>query len=230
MTDITHRLAEVQARIEAAARRAGREVWEIELVAVSKLVPAEQMRMVYDAGLRHFGENRAQELRDKHPLLPQDCRWHFIGGLQVNKIKYLVGRAALIHSVDSPAQLKEIERLAARREVKADILVQVNLAGERQKGGLPPGAVADLIRSARDCPHIRVCGLMTLPPRVPCPEQSRPLFSALRELMDELRHSMPIDERTDLRLLSMGMSGDFEVAIEEGAHIVRVGSAIFGQG
>lgn len=228
MDNMKGRYERLYSRIEAAAARAGRSADEIELVAVSKQVPAEEMRLCYDLGQRCFGENRAQELRDKHPLLPDDCRWHFIGGLQANKIKYLVGKTVLIHSIYSPSQLREAERLASLRGTKADILIQINLAGERQKGGISPDKAEGFILSARQYPHINVRGLMTMPPVAAEAEHSRPLFRELRELKDSLRQSLPADERTDISLLSMGMSGDFEVAIEEGADIIRVGSALFG--
>ena len=219
--EIARNLSEVRARIAAAARAAGRSPESVRLLAVSKKMPADDVRAAIAAGQRAFGENYAQELRDKAALLAADPtlpEWHFIGPLQSNKVKYVAGKVALMHSVDSPALLDAIEARGAPQPC----LVQVNIAGEASKRGVAPGDLPALLDRFAAAAHVRCEGLMLIPPR----GDARPHFAALRALRD--RESAVTRPNVDLRELSMGMTEDLEVAIAEGATIVRVGTAIFG--
>jgi len=236
--EIAEGLAAVRARIGAAERSAGRPAESVRLVAVSKKKPAEDVVLALAAGQIDFGENYAQELRDKRAALETAApgaglpppRWHYIGPLQSNKVKYVAGKVALVHAVDSVALLDEIDRRVgsaggADGAVQA-CLVQVNVAGEAQKHGLAPTELPTLLDRFADLAHVRCEGLMLIPPLGEEPEASRPHFVALRRLRDaEAARARP---HVDLRELSMGMSDDFEVAIAEGATMVRVGTAIFG--
>jgi pyridoxal phosphate enzyme (YggS family) len=215
MSSLAERLQAVRARIDAAARRAGREPNSIELVAVSKTRPASDIREAIAAGQQAFGENYAQELRDKAREL-SGLKWHYIGPLQRNKVKYVVGTAVLIHAVESLDIAQEIDK---RAKAPQDILIEVNVAREPQKHGVAPEALGDLLAALRRLPNLRVRGLMTMAPLDDNPEASRPHFRALRELAAQ--HGLPE--------LSMGMTQDLEVAVEEGATLVRVGTAIFGE-
>jgi hypothetical protein len=222
--DIASGLARVGVRIAAAEHAAGRPAGSVRLVAVSKKMTVADVEAARAAGQRDFGENYAQELRDKREALAAaaDLRWHFIGPLQSNKVKLVTGRVALLHSIDSEALLDEIER----RGTPQDCLVQVNVAGESQKRGLPPAALPALLDRFAAATAARCAGLMVIPPLADDPEAGRACFAALRALRDrEAARSRP---NVDLRELSMGMSHDLEVAIAEGATIVRVGTAIFG--
>lgn len=210
-------LAEVRERIERACARAGRSPGDVALVAVSKVHPASAVREAYEAGQRLFGENYVQELVDKAESLAdlRDLRWHFIGHLQRNKVKQVLGVGAVVETVDSARLAIEIDK---RASAPVEVLLQVNVAGEAQKSGCDAGELAALIEEVRARPRLVLRGLMTIPPLGEAPEASRRFFARLRELGEE--HG--------LRELSMGMSADLEVAIEEGATIVRVGTAIFG--
>ena len=221
-------LAEVRTRLAAAAARAGRDRGGVTLVAVSKTHPPEAVRTAHAAGQRLFGENYGQELRDKAAALAdlRDLEWHFIGPLQRNKVKYVVGTAAMLQSVDSVELLDELQRRAEARGVDLPCLVEVNIAGEQTKSGVPPDDVPAVLDGFAARPRLRCAGLMTMPPFVDDPEESRPHFRALRALRDAL--ATPRRPGVELRHLSMGMTQDFEVAIEEGATIIRVGTAIFG--
>ena len=217
--DIAQRLAAVEERLVAACTRAGRRRTDVTLVAVSKLQPPAAIEAAVEAGATTFGENYVQELRSKQDALTTlDVAWHFIGSLQRNKAKDLVGRVALIHSVDSLALAEAISRRAAGVDATVDILLEVNAAGELTKGGVRADAVARLVDQVRALPALRCRGLMTMPPPADDAAASRPHFRGLAALARTL----------DLPELSMGMTGDFEVAVEEGATIVRVGTAIFG--
>ena len=222
-------LAAVRSDIERAAARARRPASDIRLIAVSKTFPAEAVRAVAALGHADFGENKVQEALDKIDAtldLPA-IRWHLIGHLQSNKVRRAAGRFALIHSVDSVELLQRLERAAAEADVRVAALVQVDLAGESTKYGTPPTALDAIYDTAGRCSHIELTGLMLLPPWSDDPEQTRPYFRRLRELGDDLaRRGVPAPM---LRDLSMGMSHDFAVAIEEGANIIRVGTAIFGR-
>lgn len=221
MNRIEENIARIRANIEQAAVIAGHTVQDITLVAVSKYVDVQRIEQAVQAGQVDFGENRAQELRDKYPLFPQ-CRWHFIGQLQTNKVKYIVGKACLIQSVDRPAVLEEIQRLSQRQDIVQDILIEVNIAGEAAKAGVEPESLLPLLEQCRDLPNIRPRGLMVIPPAGPA-EGCRQWFASARQLYEKAR-----EQGFSLNILSMGMSQDYDVAIEEGATMVRVGSSIFG--
>lgn len=225
--DIHRRLAEVRARIDAAAGRAGRDPSSVRLVAVSKTFPVNVVREAYAAGQRDFGENRVQEALEKIAASADlDARWHLLGHLQTNKARKAAPAFAMIQSVDSVDLLRKLDAAAADSGRTPELLVQVDLAGEATKHGAPPDAVPRILEAAGHCRAVQVVGLMTLPPIPDTPEDARPWFRQLRELRDGwLRAGLPAGM---LREMSMGMSGDFEVAIQEGATIVRVGTAIFG--
>jgi len=225
---ITQHLTGLRLRIEAACCRAGRSSSDVTLVCVSKFVSLDAIRAAYQAGARDFGENYGQDLRDKAAALADldEIRWHFIGGLQRNKVKYVAGRTQLIHSVDSEELLDEIHRRAEAEGKVQEVLIQLNLAGEETKSGIREDQLPGILDTVASCPACRCVGLMTMPPFFDDPEACRPLFARLRALREH--HGSPQRPGVELRHLSMGMSGDFEVAIEEGATLIRVGTAIFG--
>lgn len=220
-------LQNVESRIQAACERAKRSREEVTLISVSKTKPVDMLQAVYDAGSRDFGENKVQEMCDKMELLPKDIRWHMIGHLQTNKVKYIVGRIALIHSVDSLRLAEEIEKQAAKQEIIVPILIEVNIAEEKSKFGIRKEETIALVRAAAALPHIRIEGLMTIAPFVENPEDNRAYFRAIKQLSVDIAGEN-IDNVT-MKSLSMGMTGDYEVAIEEGATMVRVGTGIFGE-
>ena len=222
MNKIAQNLEEVRKRIAAAAQRAGRDPAAVRLVAVSKTVGVDRIKEALAAGQKSFGENYLQEAKAKIETLGEAADWHFIGHLQSNKAKAAVGLFPLIHSVDRLSLAQALEKAAAQLGKVQDILLQVNLAGEESKSGTAPELAPGLLREIALLPHLKVLGLMTMPPFL-APEAVRPYFKALRELKDRLQADLgPLPE------LSMGMTGDFEVAVEEGATLVRVGTAIFG--
>ncbi len=228
--ELAARLRDVREAIARACKRAAREPAAVTLVCATKTVPAERIREAFTAGARDFGENYAQELRDKAEALAglgPELRWHFIGALQRNKVKYAVGRAVLIHSVDSRELLAELDRRAERAGIeRQELLLELNLAGEESKSGASEAELPGLLDACAALPRLRCVGLMTMPPFFDEPDRARPHFARLRELRDrEQARGRP---GLELRHLSMGMSGDFEAAIEEGATLVRVGTAIFG--
>jgi pyridoxal phosphate enzyme (YggS family) len=227
MSNIADRLAGIRERIAAAARSAGREPSSIRLVAVSKTFPIDAIREAYAAGHREFGENRVQEALQKIASATDlEIRWHLLGHLQLNKVRKAGLVFAAIHSVDSLELLKRIDAAAVEAGRTTELLLQVDLAGEATKSGAAPDEVPRLLDAAAACRASRVTGLMTLPPLPDSPEDARPWFRQLRELRDRwLTSGVPPEM---LRELSMGMSGDFEVAIQEGSTMVRVGTAIFG--
>ena len=220
----------VRGRILAAATRAKRDPDEIRLLAVSKAHPVDVVVAGMAAGHGLFGESYAQEFAAKFDHFTEGGRpeFHFIGGLQRNKVKFVVGRAALIHSVDRESLLREIDRRAAQRDLVQPILLEVNVGGETSKSGCEPGDLDDLLRAALKSKHVSCRGLMTVPPFDLDAEEVRPHFAALRSLRDKLAAQMSPPEAAAFQELSMGMSHDLEVAVEEGATLVRVGSAIFG--
>lgn len=228
MNGVAARLTEIRARIAEAAARAGRDPSGVRLIAVSKTFPIDAVRAAYEAGQRDFGENRVQEALQKiDASADMSIRWHLIGHLQSNKARKAAERVALIHSIDSPDLLRRVDAGAADAVRRLHVLVQVDLAGERTKHGAPPEALGDIFDTARHCTAAEVVGLMLLPPLTENPEDARPWFRRLREQRDRLLDSgVP---PAMLQQLSMGMSHDFEVAIAEGATMVRVGTAIFGQ-
>jgi len=224
--NLESRIDEIRARIGKAAARSGRRAEDVKLVAVTKQVEPDVIARAAQYGLLAFGENYAQELRLKQEIIGravgENVEWHFIGRLQRNKVKYLVGSVALIHSLDTVSSAAEIDRKARASGIRMPILVEVNTGGE-SKGGVEPDALDDFLHEVSVLPGVEVRGLMTMPPYFDDPRDARPYFTALRSLRDRLSAKYP-----GLKELSMGMSGDFEVAIEEGATIVRIGSAIFG--
>ncbi|WP_122642743.1 YggS family pyridoxal phosphate-dependent enzyme [Luxibacter massiliensis] len=223
---IKEQLEVVEQKIQAACRRAGRERSEVTLIAVSKTKPVDLLKEAYDAGAREFGENKVQELMDKIDVLPEDINWHMIGHLQTNKVKYIVSRTCLIHSVDSMKLAQAIDKEAAKKNCIAKVLVEVNVAGEESKFGLKVDEVVPFIEKAALLPNIKVCGLMTIAPFVEDPEENRPVFADLQKLSVDIRKKN-IDN-VNVSILSMGMTNDYEVAIEEGATMIRVGTGIFG--
>ncbi len=223
---LTERLDLVRENIRAACRRAGRDVSEVELVAVSKTKPVSDIQVVYDAGIREFGENKVQEMNEKQAVLPSDINWHMIGHLQRNKVKNVVGTTKLIHSVDSIRLAEEISREAQKKQCVADILLEVNVAGEETKFGFTPEETPEVAEEVGRLPGLHVKGLMTSAPFVENAEENRKYFRKLRELAVDIRKKN-IDN-VDMVFLSMGMTNDYAVAVEEGATHVRVGTAIFG--
>ena len=224
---IADRLTEVRSRIAAATQSAGRDPASVRLIAVSKTVPADVIRSAYQAGQRDFGENRVQEgLQKIHTSADLEIRWHLLGHLQTNKARKAGAAFATIQSVDSVELLQKLDLAAGESGARPELLIQVDLAGEATKFGAAPGEMAPLFDAASRLKAARLVGLMTLPPLPETPEDARPWFRRLRALRDEwLASGVP---PSMLRELSMGMSGDFEVAIQEGATMVRVGTAIFG--
>jgi pyridoxal phosphate enzyme (YggS family) len=217
----------VMDRIAAAAKRAGRAPSSVRLVTVTKTVDHERIRQAVSAGAAILGENRVQEAKEKIEALGNIAHWHLIGHLQTNKAKYAVRLFDLIHSVDTLELAKELDKQAAKTGKVQDILIEVNIAGEASKAGMAVKGVPALVRETARLKHLRVRGLMTMPPYSENAEDSRPYFRVLRELTEALaQENIP---GVSLQELSMGMSGDFEVAIEEGATLVRVGAAIFGE-
>lgn len=224
MSEISSRLEAVQRSITEAAARAGRPASDIELIAVSKTHPAEAVREALEAGQTVFGENRVQELLSKAPLLPSKTRWHLIGHLQKNKIRKVLPVVELIHGVDSLDLAEDIDRIAGELGLFPKVLLEVNVSGENTKFGFKPETLKGQWESLLSLRRVQVEGLMTIAPLVEEAEQARPVFRALRVLRDELAEAGGVP----LPTLSMGMSGDFEVAIAEGSTMVRVGTAIFG--
>lgn len=227
MSNITDNLAEVEKKIQAACDRAGRDRSQVTLIAVSKTKPVSDIREAMDYGIKVFGENKVQELRDKTTEITEDLHWHMIGHLQNNKVKYLPGMVDMIHSVDNLKLAQEIEKQAAKHDLVMDILCEVNMAGEDTKFGLAPDDCIPFIESIKDFEHINIRGLMTIAPYTEDPESNRQYFKGLRELLNKA-NGMKLT-RNPMDTLSMGMTGDYEVAIEEGATLVRVGTGIFGE-
>ena len=219
-------LIQVEQNIEEACRRAGRDRSEVTLIAVSKTKPVETLQEAYDLGVRVFGENKVQEMADKYEVLPKDIRWHLIGHLQRNKVKYIIDKAVLIHSVDSLRLAQTIEKEAKKHNLTAHILIEVNVAREESKFGIFPEDLEALVDEIAKLPHIQVDGLMTIAPFVPDPEENRPVFRELRKLSVDI--SAKKVDNVNMSVLSMGMTNDYPVAIEEGATMVRVGTGIFG--
>ncbi|MCH5268127.1 MAG: YggS family pyridoxal phosphate-dependent enzyme [Lachnospiraceae bacterium] len=224
---IRENLQEVENNIVAACERSNRNAGDVTLIAVSKTKPIAMIEEAISAGKKEFGENKAQEMKEKYDTLPKDVKWHFIGHLQTNKVKYVVGRAALIHSVDSLHLAEAIQRECEKREVQAEVLVEVNVAGEDSKFGVKPEETENLVREIAKLSRIHVCGLMTIAPFVENSEENRWIFRKLHKLSVDIS-SKNIDN-IDMNVLSMGMTNDYEVAVEEGATHVRVGTGIFGE-
>ena len=223
---IKEHLTEVKERIEQACIRSGRNPGEVTLIAVSKTKPVPMLEEAYAAGARDFGENKVQEIAAKKPELPEDIRWHMIGHLQRNKVGQVLGKAVLIHSVDSLRLARQIETDAAKAGLDVDILLEVNVAREESKYGFMLEEVEDAIMTIKDFPHVHIKGLMTIAPFVENPEENRGIFKKLFEFAVDI-DKKNIDNVT-MGVLSMGMTGDYEVAVEEGATMVRGGTGIFG--
>ena len=223
---IKENVAEVEARIQAACKRAGRRREEVTLIAVSKTKPVSDIYEVIETGIKDYGENKVQEMCDKMEIIQEPLNWHMIGHLQRNKVKYIVDKAKLIHSVDSLRLAQQISQEAIKKEVEVDILIEVNVAEEASKFGLSTEEVIQMIEAIAKLPAVHIKGLMTVAPFTDNPEDNRPYFRNLKQLAVDI-DGKNIDNVT-MRVLSMGMTGDYEVAIEEGATMVRVGTGIFG--
>ena len=225
--DLMNNLASVEERVAAACKRAGRDRSEVTLIAVSKTKPVEDLQVIYDQGVREFGENKVQELTGKIPELPQDINWHLIGHLQRNKVKYIVDKVKLIHSVDSYRLAEEINIQAKKHNITVPILIEVNAANEATKFGVKLEEAKQLCEEISHLENVRIKGLMTIAPNVVVPEENRANFHKIKALSVDIAEEN-IDN-VDMRIISMGMTNDFEVAIQEGATHVRVGTAIFGE-
>ena len=223
---VAENLAQVQKNIEESCRNVNRDPGEVTLIAVSKTKPVEMLREAYDAGARVFGENKVQEIVDKYNHMPSDVKWHMIGHLQRNKVKYIVDKVAMIHSVDSFRLAETIEKEAAKKNVTVPILIEVNVAQEESKYGLKPEEVLPFIEEIADFSHIQIKGLMTIAPYVENAEENREIFRELKKLSVDIA-AKNINNVT-MSVLSMGMTGDYLVAVQEGATMVRVGTGIFG--
>ncbi len=224
---ISDNIRQVEEHIGNACKRAGRSEDGVTLIAVSKTKPVSMLKEAYEYGCRDFGENKVQELVDKYEELPKDIKWHMIGHLQRNKVKYLVGKVFLIHSVDSLRLAEEISKEAVKKQVTVNILVEVNVAEEETKFGTTTEEAVKLIQDISVLPGISIKGLMTIAPYVENSEENRQYFAKLRQLSVDIMHKN-IDN-VCMDILSMGMTGDYEVAVEEGATYVRVGTGIFGE-
>lgn len=224
---ITENISKVRKNMEEACRVSGRNPEEVSLIAVSKTKPVSMLQEAYDAGCRDFGENKVQEIMDKIDRLPSDIRWHMIGHLQTNKVKYIVGKVFLIHSVDSLHLAEAISKEAVKQNTTVNILIEVNVAKEDTKYGAMAEDTVSLVEKIALLPGICVKGLMTIAPYVENPQENRQYFVKLRQLAVDIK-SKNIDN-VHMDVLSMGMTGDYMVAIEEGATYVRVGTGIFGE-
>ena len=225
--ELKSNLADVERRVTEACKRAGRDRSEVTLIAVSKTKPVEDLNVIYGEGIRCFGENKVQELTSKIPEMPNDIDWHLIGHLQRNKVKYIVDKVKLIHSVDSYRLAEEINIQAKKHGVIVPILIEVNAANEASKFGVKLEEAKQLCEEISHLDAVHIMGLMTIAPNVVVPEENRPFFNKIKDLsVDIAKENI---DNVDMRILSMGMTNDFEVAIEEGATHVRVGTAIFGE-
>lgn len=224
---VRENLEAVEKIVKASCERAGRCENNVTLIAVSKTKPLELVQEAYEAGVRDFGENKVQDLLERIDAMPSDIRWHMIGHLQRNKVKYIIGRVAMIHSVDSLRLAEEISRESVKRGVETDILLEVNVAGEESKFGISAEETAVLAEAVAKLPAVHVRGLMTIAPFVENAEENRQYFRKLKQLSVVIE-SKSIDN-VSMAVLSMGMTGDYSVAIEEGATFVRVGTGIFGE-
>ena len=217
----------VEENIKKACEIVGRDVNEVTLIAVSKTKPYTAIEEALPTGVKDYGENKVQELCDKYEILPKDIKWHMIGHLQRNKVKYLVGKASLIHSVDSIRLAEQIEKEYAKADEIANILIEVNMAQEESKFGITSEETEQLVREIAKFPHIRIKGLMTIAPYTDNPESNRVYFRNMKKLSVDIENKN-IDN-VSMSVLSMGMTGDYQVAVEEGATLVRVGTGIFGE-
>ena len=223
---ITENLSMVENKIAAACKRAGRERDEVKLIAVSKTQPVEAIREAIEYGINSFGENRVQELREKIEIIKDNLDWHLIGHLQTNKVKYVVGKVSLIHSLENIRLAEALDKEAAKLGITVDVLAEINVAKEDTKFGVNPEDAENFIREVSKFPNINIKGLMTVAPYTDISEENRKYFRQLKKIMVDL-NSKNI-HNVSMNVLSMGMTGDYEVAIEEGATLVRVGTGIFG--
>lgn len=223
---ISDNYKEVERRIKRACEVSGRNRTDVKLISVSKTKPISDIKEVMECGAAVFGENKVQELTEKYDALPKNLEWHLIGHLQRNKVKYIIGKTAFIHSVDSLRLAEQIEEESRKADVVTNILIEVNVSGEDTKFGVSPEETVSLVKEISSLQHVHICGLMTIAPYTEDPESNRIYFKKLRELAVDIR-AKNIDN-VNMRELSMGMTGDYEVAIEEGATMVRVGTGIFG--
>ncbi len=225
-TMIADNLNEIRFRMQEACRRSGRNMRDVTLIAVSKTKPLSALKDAYDADARDFGENKVQEIVEKAPQMPSDAHFHMIGHLQRNKVKQVLKHVVMIHSVDSVRLAEQIQADASRAGIVMDVLLEVNVAKEESKFGFMPEEVEDAVKVISQFPNVHICGLMTIAPFVDDAEENRPVFKKLYQLSVDIK-SKNIDN-VSMGVLSMGMSGDYEVAIEEGATLIRVGTSIFG--
>ena len=223
---IKENLEEVREKIRQACQRSGRREEDVTLISVSKTKPVDMLKEAYEAGSRDFGENRVQEIMEKYGQMPEDVRWHMIGHLQKNKVRQVIDKAVLIHSVDTVELAEQIEKDAAKRDLTVDILLEVNVAEEESKFGFRTEEVEAAVMKIKEFPHVHIKGLMTIAPFVSNSEDNREVFKKLYQLYVDIR-SKNIDN-VNMGVLSMGMTGDYEVAVEEGATMIRVGTGIFG--
>lgn len=226
MNTIRDHLNEVRENIQKACEKAGRSPQEVTLIAVSKTKPLFMLEEAYEAGARDFGENKVQEILEKHPKMPEDARFHMIGHLQRNKVKQVLPHAVLIHSVDSYRLAEQISQEAGKLGITAKILLEVNVAKEESKFGMMPKDVEEMAGQIAALPHLQIEGLMTIAPFVDDPEKNRPVFRKLYQLSVDIKKKN-IDN-VNMGVLSMGMTGDYQVAVEEGSTMIRVGTGIFG--
>ena len=226
MNTIRDHLNEVRENIQKACEKAGRSPQEVTLIAVSKTKPLFMLEEAYEAGARDFGENKVQEILEKHPKMPEDARFHMIGHLQRNKVKQVLPHAVLIHSVDSYRLAEQISQEAGKLGITAKILLEVNVAKEESKFGMMPEEVPEMVEQISLLPHLQIEGLMTIAPFVDDPEKNRPVFQKLYQLSVDIKKKN-IDN-VNMSVLSMGMTGDYQVAVEEGSTMIRVGTGIFG--
>lgn len=224
--EIEKNLNHVKEEINEACKRAGRDPKEVTLIAVSKTKPIEDLRAAYAAGARDFGENKVQELTGKIEEMPADIRWHMIGHLQRNKVKYIAGKVSMIHSVDSYRLAEEINIQAKKNNCTIPILIEVNYAKENSKFGIAPEETKELVQEISELENVKIKGLMTIAPFVEDPEENREIFRGMKELsVDIARENI---DNVEMEVLSMGMTNDYIVAVEEGSTMVRVGTGIFG--
>ena len=227
MEDFKKNLDVIEENICKACKKANRSRDEVTLIAVSKTKPVSDLQAVYDLNIRDFGENKVQELKDKIEVMPDDIKWHMIGHLQRNKVKYIIGKVELIHSVDSLRLAEEISKQAVKNNVTANILVEINIGDEDSKFGIKADNVISLVRDIASLPNISIKGLMCVAPYVVDSEENRPLFHKIKDLsVDIMAENI---DNVSMSILSMGMSNDYQVAIEEGATMVRIGSNLFGK-
>ena len=224
---LSNNLQKVEQNIQAACAKSNRVREEITLIAVSKTKPVSMLQEIYDLGIRDFGENKVQELSEKHPQMPYDMNWHLIGHLQTNKVKQVIDKACLIHSVDSIRLAEAIEKEAAKKDRIVNILLEVNVAEEESKFGFKVDEVMSAIHQIASFSHVKIKGLMTIAPFVENPEQNRSVFAQLKKLSVDIAEENIDNVSVDI--LSMGMTNDYQVAIEEGATMIRVGTGIFGE-